>query len=306
MFNMTKAEEELKLAWVGHPDDDPATPEGAIWDRGMTFTVWGSESDVASETAVYMIRDAINSLHSKFHIGTPSVEYPWWRLDLIALVNLNWLADYPDADNFAFPFMHSQGTFANLHSYSNPRADQLIEAGALMPDDTNPYNGELDYPDPRPYFNNPGGIPPDTRWPRRSIYYELQAIYVEDAPGFGLAQPKGRMWQQAWIRGWYYNPAYLGNYFYHLWKAQTHFGDANNDGAVDVLDAATISASWYPGPPIGPLGYRTQADLTGGTGGVTGGGIGAVAGIPDGKVDILDAALVSAYWDGPPQGPKHP
>ena len=314
-FDLAKAAEELKAAWIGHPDDDPATPEGAIWDRGMTFTLnpYGAPSlsswptdDLSIKIALVMLKNSISSLNSKFHLNIPAKEVWPLPLDMQPIFSFRLLADYPDADNFAYTFMHHHGKSANFQSYSNPRVDQLIEAGALMPDDTTPYNGELDYPDPRPYFNNPSGIPPDTRWPRRSIYYELQAIYVQDVLGFGLVQAKGRVWQQAWMRGWYYNPVYRGNYFYHLWKAQTHFGDVNNDGIVDLLDAATISAHWYPGPPRGPLGYNPNADINGGTGGTTGSNNGTVEGIPDGKVNILDSALVSAYWDGPPQGPAHP
>ena len=56
-------------------------------------------------------------------------------------------------------------------------------------------------------------------------------------------------------------------------------GDVNHDGVVDILDAAKISAHWYPGPPIGPLGYNSVADLN-----------------YDGSVDILDLAIVSANW----------
>jgi len=307
-FNLTEASEELQAAWGG-----------AIWANGMTFTVLGYGGSVARETAMTMLANSINSLNPKFHV---QVSTYWWyppSVRSMPLFMTGWLVDYPDPDNFAFPFMHSSWTFAVWQSYNNPRADALIDAGALMPDDTAPYSGELDLPDPRAAMNNYDAeeialdpmshIPPDTRWPRRSIYYELQAIYVEDVPGFCLDQQIGRHWEQSWMRGWYYNPVYPGIYAYHLWKATTHFGDANDDGTVSVADAATVSASWTKPTPVsllGPLGYKTQADITGGTSGVVGGGAGQVAGIPDGKVTVVDSALVSAYWDGPPQGPKHP
>jgi peptide/nickel transport system substrate-binding protein len=324
VFNLTKATEELKAAWIGHQDDDTGTPEGAIWDKGMTMILFFNSGNVARETSFTLLANNVNSLNPKFHLSVQ--EFPWGgpylpRLvaHMVPMFSIGWLADYPDADNFAFPFMHSQGAFTTWQVYSNPRADALINAGALMPDDTAAYNGELDLPDARTAMNNYNAteiavdptshIPPDTRWPRRSIYYELQALYVEDVPGFCIEQVIMRRWEQAWMRGWYYNPVYPGIYAYHIWKAKTHFGDANNDGVVNVVDAATISASWTkptPTSPLGPLGYKTQADLTGGIGGTVGGGSGLVAGIPDGKVNVVDAALVSAYWDGPPQGPKHP
>lgn len=56
-------------------------------------------------------------------------------------------------------------------------------------------------------------------------------------------------------------------------------GDANGDGKVDLYDLATVSAHWYPGPPVGPLGYDIRADMN-----------------LDGKVDLYDLALVSANW----------
>ena len=83
-------------------------------------------------------------------------------------------------------------------------------------------------------------------------------------------------------------------------EAIYHLGDADNDGNVNILDAAAISAHWF-GPPAGPCGYNPKADLTGGTSDGQ-----SVPGIPDGKVDILDAALASAWWCGPPKGPSHP
>jgi hypothetical protein len=63
-------------------------------------------------------------------------------------------------------------------------------------------------------------------------------------------------------------------------------GDVNADGVVNIVDSAGISAHWYPGPPIGPLGYHVDFDVN-----------------EDGKIGIQDAALVSAYWTGPPKGP---
>ncbi len=305
-LDLAKAAAELQLAHGGD-----------LWANGMTLTLLYNEGNIPRETAVTMLMNNINGLNPKFHLSTQSVAWgstylPQMVAGMLPLFSIGWLVDYPDADNFAFPFMHTYGTFSHWQAYSNLRVDELIEAGALMPEDTAAYAGELDLPDLATLtaaFNNAGGVPPDTRWPRRSIYYELQAIYTNDAPGFCLSQAIGRPFQMAWTRGWYFNPVYPGAYFYHRWKTVSHFGDANNDGAIGVADGATVSASWTkpsPTSPLGPLGYKTQADLTGGTGGTDDGGTGLIAGIPDGKVSVVDAAMVSAYWDGPPQGPAHP
>ena len=67
-------------------------------------------------------------------------------------------------------------------------------------------------------------------------------------------------------------------------------GDVNLDYKVDLLDAALISAHWYPSPPVGPLGYDSTFDLNG-----------------DARIDVLDLAVISAYWyPGPPKGPQVP
>lgn len=67
------------------------------------------------------------------------------------------------------------------------------------------------------------------------------------------------------------------------------FPDINGDGIVNVVDGAGVSAHWYPGPPIGPLGYDVNCDID-----------------RNGLIGVTDAALVSAYWTGPPKGPLDP
>jgi hypothetical protein len=66
-------------------------------------------------------------------------------------------------------------------------------------------------------------------------------------------------------------------------------GDVNLDYKVDLLDAACISAHWYPGPPVGPLGFDSSFDVNG-----------------DAAINIADLAVISAYWTGPPKGPQAP
>lgn len=77
---------------------------------------------------------------------------------------------------------------------------------------------------------------------------------------------------------------YLHYYdFEHLWIEAnimvTIPGDVNGDRTVDIFDIGTISAHWYPGPPIGPLDYSMNADING-----------------DGSVDIFDIGITSAHW----------
>jgi len=71
--------------------------------------------------------------------------------------------------------------------------------------------------------------------------------------------------------------------FFVDWR---NLGDVNGDGTVDIVDLSQLSAHWYPGPPVGPLGYDLAADVN-----------------DDGAVNMVDVSILSAYWTGPPKGP---
>jgi hypothetical protein len=60
-------------------------------------------------------------------------------------------------------------------------------------------------------------------------------------------------------------------------------GDINGDGTIDIFDMGVVSAHWYPGPPIGPLGYDSAPDIN-----------------SDGAVDIFDVGLLSFNWGQTP------
>ena len=274
----------LRLAWGGIDNNPPGgrnpnlvTP-GALWKKGMTFSIVHPAGNTAAGQAATILADSINSLRPKFHIDYEQAMYgpifvPSMVSGQLPLFVTGWHGDCPDPHYFVYTFMHSQGFFTMSQRYSNPYTDVLIEEGIATPD-------------------GPA---------REAIYYELQALYHGDVPSAPLVQPVGREFERDWMRGWYYNPVYQGHYVYHLWKAKTHFGDANNDGAVNVVDMGVVSAHWTG---VGP--YNTNADLSGGKGGTTGSDEGYFRGIPDGKVNVVDAAIVSAYWDTMPTGPSHP
>jgi peptide/nickel transport system substrate-binding protein len=96
----------------------------------------------------------------------------------VPMFQIGWQADYPDPHNFFHPFMHSGGAYSGIQGYNNPDADQLIEDGVK----------EVD---------------PDAR---KDIYYDLQQIYHDDAPGIMLGQNLGRRYFQDWVKGYFFNP----------------------------------------------------------------------------------------------------
>jgi ABC-type transport system substrate-binding protein len=81
----------------------------------------------------------------------------------LPMFQIGWLADYPDPDNFVTPFMASWGSYAAFQSYNNPEVDALVTEGATSVDAAR----------------------------RQQIYYKLQDLYYNDAPGISLVQPAG-------------------------------------------------------------------------------------------------------------------
>jgi peptide/nickel transport system substrate-binding protein len=171
-LDLEKAEEHLRAAWGG-----------AVWDTGFKFTLLYNTGNIARKTACTILAENINGLNPLFQIVVQPAD--WGTVMVPNLVTfrmpmfqIGWMADYPDPDNFVYPFMHSTGTFTGFTGYANAEIDALIEAGRL----------ELD---------------PAVR---EDIYYQLQDLYYEEAIGIGLCQPISRRYFTKYISGFYYNP----------------------------------------------------------------------------------------------------
>jgi len=180
-YDPDKAAEYLEAAW-----------DGAVLENGFQFTVTYNVGNDTRKTACEILQKNLLGINDNYHIAIQPVQWPTFLRGMIAqtlpLFVIGWLADYPDPHNFAFPFMHSGGTFSGWQSYSDPDVDALIADGIGTTDPTE----------------------------REAIYYELEQIYYEDVPSIALAQALGRRYFRDWVKGWYYNPVLpsaLGNIY---------------------------------------------------------------------------------------------
>ncbi len=188
-FDLKKAEEYFKKAWGGE-----------VWNKGFKFTILYNAGNTQRETAARMIEENVESLNPKFKIEVRPVEWANYVRDLVrkklTLFLIGWIADYPDAHNFVYPFMHSRGDFSGFQSYKNPIVDEIIKRG-------------IDTTDPKK---------------RRALYCELQIIYYDDVPSVPLHQMLRRHYERTWMKGYYFNPVYssndVGAYFYPLSKGE--------------------------------------------------------------------------------------
>lgn len=252
---------------------------GALWSTGFTMDLVYNEGNTARLMAATLVQDALNQINAEngTSFTTNIVSIPWstykieWAARQLPYFIVGWLADYPDAHNFAHPFMHSIGAFSRwqgingVTAFPNDYCDGLIEAGIATIDPVE----------------------------RQGNYTIIQQYYVDECPGWVLAQATGRHWQRDWVQGWYYNPIYPGNYVYDFWKAWR--GDINTDGEVDVFDKVIVGAAFGATISYNPLEYLHQPpDFTGPCPYCPHPDIADVNG--DGIVDVFDKVIVGFHF----------
>lgn len=174
-YDLAKAEEHLRAAWGGQ-----------VWEKGFKFTIAYNAGNLPRQTACQILANNLRQINPKFDINVQALDWPVLLGNMVTgimpMFQIGWQADYPDPHNFVYPFMHSNGTFSAWQGYSNPEVDALIEEG-------------IQETDPQA---------------REDIYYELQELYYDDAPGIMLCQPLGRRYFRDWIDGFYFNPIIPG------------------------------------------------------------------------------------------------
>ncbi len=86
-----------------------------------------------------------------------------------------WWADYPDAENFLFPLLHSKnkGAGGNVSFYSNPKFDALVDQAHREQDESK----------------------------RNDLYKQADALQFNDAPMIYLFFYKDMYAVQPWIHG---------------------------------------------------------------------------------------------------------
>jgi peptide/nickel transport system substrate-binding protein len=230
-LNLTKAAELFHL-WPG------------LWDTGFTIRLLYNIGSLPRVQPYEQMSQAINSLNPKFHCSTLGLDWASFMAAIngkqVPIFKVGWLADYPDAHDFAYPYYHSHGTYAARQGYSDPVMDALIEDGIATPD-------------------GPA---------RAAIYSAVQQRAIDVCPSVGLYSPVGRHYEKTWVNGWYYNPIYTGNYVANVWKwyytphAQLDMVtnttanllpyDVNYDGKTNMVDIGTAASCFNAiyGPPM--------------------------------------------------------
>jgi peptide/nickel transport system substrate-binding protein len=170
-LDLAKAEEHLRAAW-----------DGLMWENGFELTLVYASGDITGKTACEILQYNLYEINPSFKINIQLMGWPM-ILDQMVLGRLpmylnGWSADYPDPHNFIFPYMHSQGLFAQAQRYSNEVVDDLIEQA----------------------------ISSSSHSERQALYDEIAELYYEEVPSIMVSQVLGVFIFRDWIQGFVHNP----------------------------------------------------------------------------------------------------
>jgi len=168
---------------------------GTLWNVGFKFTLFYTAGWPEVKITFSEIKKDIEALNPKFQIELREVE--------LAAANQYFLSnqwviemdgrkpDMADPHNHAYMFYHSTGTWPQYQHYSNPEVDKLVDEGIKTMDPSK----------------------------RAEIYKKLCQLVFEDCPSIVVVQVTKRWYQRTWVKGNpYYNPMFVGPFFYGLEK----------------------------------------------------------------------------------------
>lgn len=182
-FDLKKAEEHFKKAWGGQ-----------VWEKGFTFTITYNTGSTQRQVAAEMLKRNVESLNPKFKIDVRGVMWSSFLEKTTArqmpIWVRGWVADYADAHNFYFAFMHSDGRYAFSQGYKNPQADALVSQAVAETDSVK----------------------------RAQLYHALHKIAYEDVMQLYTVHPTGLWGMRSDVKGFVDNPVYMGLYFYPMYK----------------------------------------------------------------------------------------
>lgn len=182
-FDLKKAEEHFKKAWGGE-----------VWEKGFAFTITYNTGSAQRQIAAEMLKRNVEKLNPKFKIDVRGVMWASFLEKTTArqmpMWVRGWVADYADAHNFYFAFMHGDGRYAFSQGYKNPKAEKLVSQAVA---ETNPEK-------------------------RVKLYKQLHRIAYEDAMQIYTIHPTGLWAMRDRVKGFVDNPVYMGLYFYPMYK----------------------------------------------------------------------------------------
>lgn len=214
-FSLAKCEEELKAAWGGK-----------LWSDGMRLVLTFNQGNVARRFAAEMLERNLEDMNKKrpgrpiFSVDVLDLPWPTYLAAIedsqLAVFWVGWLEDYAHPHNWVHPYMFRAGAFAVGQNFDTIKdVDFKPVYATFLP--------AKKYPTLQDLFDDLIVLAkkePDQRKGGKAekIYFELNHLAKEWAINIQNIQLQFRRYEQVWVKGWFYNPAYPGTYVYWLSK----------------------------------------------------------------------------------------
>jgi peptide/nickel transport system substrate-binding protein len=190
-FDLNKCAAAFQASTLKSPDGK------SLWDTGFYVQYIYNLGNDQRRTAGEILANSLTKINPKFKLSVVGVPFPVELADQTAgrlpIFMLGWLEDYHDPQDWVVPYLATGGTYGGTQHFPKDlqaQMDTLVTQGVQTSDTQ----------------------------ARAKIYQQLQNLAYENALDLFAVQPQARHYEQTWVKGWYYNPTYSGQYFYALSK----------------------------------------------------------------------------------------
>lgn len=183
-LDLEKATEHFKRAWGGQ-----------VWEKG--FKLFMPHVPGGSRVALDIIKANLEKINPKFKLE--ALEFQGTQItqdfnnDKIPFDSSGWCQDYHDPHNWAYPLLGSTGYFGRFLDIE-PELQKQLDDLILQA------RRELD---------------PEKR---KALYYQIEQLNYDHALLIPIEQGVFKRFTRSWVKGFFWNMAYVGTYYWYLWK----------------------------------------------------------------------------------------
>lgn len=218
-FDLEKSAEEFKLADV----DKDGVPAGEdpddIWEIGFRLQMIYNTGNSTRQIYAEILQANLAEVNEKFTVEVLGLPWPAYlaaqRAKKAPIMVAGWLEDIHDAHNWYQPY--TSGTYGarqNMPDDLKGEFKALLDQGVALVDPA----------------------------ARAEVYYQMNAMYYDKAPGIITVLPTSHGYEQKWLQNRVLNPIFSADYYAPMSKS----ADAKNpdvltivtSGDTDTLDPA--------------------------------------------------------------------
>lgn len=189
-YDPAKCEEEFKASTLTAEDG------ASLWDTGFYMQLAYNTGNATRQAASELLKQGLEAINPNFSVAVVNIPWPAYldaRRGARLPVHLTgWLEDYHHPHNWVVPYMASYGAFSRAQFFPEDLQTLFDEKIAAAVQLTDPAAAD-------------------------AAYKELQQLAVDNVIDIFLVTPLGRRYEQAWVKGWVYNPLFpMLQFFYTI------------------------------------------------------------------------------------------